>query len=91
MARVVVAEFRGFADKKGTMDDGTAWAHRRINLEDEAGNPLFVKIKADEVADYVLPAKGTQVAYLVDRYDRVERQLPDADALAQYLGLTPAV
>lgn len=87
MARVVVAEYRGYEDKSGTLDDGKPWSHRRLNLEDEAGNPLFVKIEASKVAEFRRPTKGERVAYMLDRYDRVQAELPDAEALAEYLGL----
>lgn len=88
MARVIVAEYRGYEDKSGTLDNGDAWSHRRLNLEDEAGRPTFVKIATARVGEFPRPEKGTMVAYVIDEYGRVQRQIEDAEALAEYLGMT---
>jgi hypothetical protein len=90
MARVMVAEYRGFEDKNGKMDDGTAWAHRRLNLEEESGRATFVKIPENRVGDFALPNKGDLVAYVVDHYDRVQRQLDNPAAIARAIGLQAA-
>lgn len=87
VARVVVAEYRGCQEKSGTLDDGKRWAHLRVNMEDETGSAFFIKVAEVDMAAYRRPAKGEVVAYLVDQYDRVQSELPDASALADYLGV----